>query len=59
MDFNNDNNKSKSNDSPIDLDLLEDLILKSTKDIIEDYEYMLLLKEEEKKEEPTKTYKIQ
>lgn len=55
MNFNNDNN-SKPNDISIDLDSLEELILKSTKDIIEDYEYMLILKEEEK--EPTKTYNV-
>ena len=59
MDFNNNNDNSKPIDSPIDLDSLGDLILKSTKEIIEEYEYILLLKEDEPKgEESTKTYKI-
>lgn len=59
MDFNNNNDNSKPSDSPIDLDSLGDLILKSTKEIIEEYEYILLLKEDEPKgEEATKTYKI-
>ena len=59
MDFDNNNDNSKPSDSPIDLDSLGDLILKSTKEIIEEYEYILLLKEDEPKgEESTKTYKI-
>ena len=51
MDFDNNNDNSKPSDNPIDLDSLGDLILKSTQELIEEYEYILLLKEEEPKEE--------
>ena len=51
MDFDNNNDNSKPSDNPIDLDSLGDLIFKSTQELIEEYEYMLLLKEEEPKEE--------
>ena len=39
MDSNNENNNYKYSYSDIDLEELEDLILKSTKEIIEYYEY--------------------
>lgn len=59
MDFDNNNDNSKPSDNPIDLDSLGDLILKSTQELIEEYEYILLLKKDEpKEEESTKTYKI-
>lgn len=58
MDFDNNNDNSKPSDNPIDLDSLGDLIFKSTQELIEEYEYMLLLKEEEPKEEEiTKVHK--
>ena len=58
MDFDNNNDNSKPSDNPIDLDSLGDLILKSTQELIVAYEYMLLLKEEEPKEEEiTKVHK--
>ena len=58
MDFDNNNDNSKPSDNPIDLDSLGDLILKSTQELIEEYKYMLLLKEEEPKEEEiTKVHK--
>ncbi len=58
MDSNNENNNYKYSYSDIDLEELEDLILKSTKEIIEYYEYTDLLKEEEQENDSTKTYKI-
>ena len=57
MDSNNENNNYKYSYSDIDLEELEDLILKSTKEIIEYYEYTDLLKEEQENDS-TKTYKI-
>lgn len=58
------NNKNKKDSSKeelkIDLEELEKLILSYTQEVIEQYEYMKILedKDDTKKEEITKTYKL-
>ena len=58
------NNKNKKDSSKeelkIDLEELEKLIISYTQEVIEQYEYMKILedKDDTKKEEITKTYRI-
>lgn len=58
------NNKNKKDSSKeelkIDLEELEKLIISYTQEVIEQYEYMKILedKDDTKKEEITKTYKL-
>ena len=58
------NNKNKNDSSKeelkIDLEELEKLIISYTQEVIEQYEYMKILedKDDTKKEEITKTYKL-
>ena len=54
----NDKNKKDKNLEDIDLEKLEELIIRYTQEIIDYHKYEEILKDKDKKEEITKTYKL-